>query len=223
MNNVIPRLVESIVNSNRACSTVVNCILSPISRISPNCTSVTRWANILIIGTRNQNVIVFVGNPNNYIGNRIFITNSDCCSCCVISSFLNNDAGILCYLWSSESSSWNEGQHECCHGSQRYNLLRDLIQLYSLPINFLRNLAPPQWGAGLFSLHPAWSVPHFSCTSFSSARVLPQAKQETFGVRGTRRPLPPCTSTTASAVASGTGRIIPAWRYAVAVFPLPIT
>ena len=78
---------------------------------------------------------------------------------------------------SSESSGRNQSQHECCHGSQRYNLLRDLIQLYSLPINFLRNLAPPQWGAGIILLHPAWSVPHFSCVSFSSAHVLPSAKR----------------------------------------------
>ena len=100
--------------------------------------------------------------------------------------------------YSSESSNWNEGQHECCHGSQRYNLLRDLIQLYSLPINFTRSFACPHSGAGV-AVRPSLA----SC--------------------GTRRPLPPCTSTTASAVASGTGRIIPAWRYAVAVFPLPIT
>ena len=66
---------------------------------------------------------------------------------------------------SCESSRWNESERKRCHRYQRHNLLRDLIQLYSLPINFLRNLAPPQWGAGLFSLHPAWSVPHFSCRS----------------------------------------------------------
>ena len=83
---------------------------------------------------------------------------------------------------STKSSSRNQGQHECCHGSQRYNLLRDLIQLYSLPINFLRNLAPPQWGAGLFSLHPAWSV---SLSSFAPTqtlrcpRFLRRRKQET--------------------------------------------
>ncbi len=76
-----------------------------------------------------------------------------------------------CCITCSERSGRNQSQHECCHGSQRYNLLRDLIQNISLPINFLRNLAPPQWGAGLFLLHPAWSVPHFSCTSFSFARV----------------------------------------------------
>ena len=101
-------------------------------------------------------------------------------------------------FWSRESSSRNQGQHECCHGSQRYNLLRDLIQLYSLPINFTRSFACPHSGAGV-AVRPSLA----SC--------------------GTRRPLPPCTSTTASAVAPGTGRIIPAWRYAVAVFPLPIT
>ena len=90
---------------------------------------------------------------------------------------VNFNATIRCARL-RESSSWNEGQHECCHGSQRYNLLRDLIQLYSLPINFLRNLAPPQWGAGLFSLHPAWSVPHFSCRSrFATGKTSRQNKK----------------------------------------------
>ncbi len=110
----------------------------------------------------------------------------------------NANIGMKRILWSRESSSWNESQHERCHGSQRNNLLRDLIQLYSLPINFTRSFACPHSGAGV-AVRPSLA----SC--------------------GTRRPLPPCTSTTASAVAPGTGRIIPAWRYAVAVFPLPIT
>ena len=82
-----------------------------------------------------------------------------------------------CCKISTESSRWYERYSERCHRYQRHNLLRDLIQLYSLPINFLRNLAPPQWGAGIILLHPAWSVPHFSCVSFSSAHVLPSAKR----------------------------------------------
>ena len=54
-------------------------------------------------------------------------------------------------FWSREGSGRNQSQHECCHGSQRYNLLRDLIQLYSLPINFPRNFACPHSGAGFLS------------------------------------------------------------------------
>ena len=102
------------------------------------------------------------------------------------------------FISCSKCSERNQSQNECCHGSQRYNLFRDLIQYISLPINFLRCFAARirRWGSscptqgGFF-----WDSP----------------------------PAPACTSTTASAVASGTGRIIPAWRYAVAVFPLPIT
>ena len=51
----------------------------------------------------------------------------------------------------SKSSSRNQGQNKSCHGSQRYNLLRDLIQLYSLPINFTRSFACPHSGAGFLS------------------------------------------------------------------------
>ncbi len=147
-----------------------------------------------------RNDTIFVGCPYNDICSlgSIIATNfyRNICSIIIDCSYSGFCSAFRTCL--SESSSWNEGQHECCHGSQRYNLLRDLIQLYSLPINFTRSFACPHSGAGV-AVRPSLA----SC--------------------GTRRPLPPCTSTTASAVASGTGRIIPAWRYAVAVFPLPIT
>ena len=43
------------------------------------------------------------------------------------------------YRRSCKSSHWNQSQNEGCHGNQRYNLFRDLIQYISLPIKFLQS------------------------------------------------------------------------------------
>ena len=157
------------------------------------------YSIIAKIGITIESVIFF--NPQNNITTCITCANSDiyCCSSRWRSSGRKSNLfRFFLYFYRrthcTESSSWNEGQHECCHGSQRYNLLRDLIQLYSLPINFLRNLAPPQWGAGLFFLHPAWSVPHFSCRSrFATGKTSRQNKKPSAfaGLAARLRPVRP--------------------------------
>ena len=133
-------------------------------------------------------VTIFIGNNDSHLIISIFVNSCSANSnidgnniACndfnsTISSAINRNRttiNICC-----KSSRWNESERERCHRYQRHNLLRDLIQLYSLPINFLRNLAPPQWGAGLFSLHPAWSVPYFSCRSrFATGKTCRQNKK----------------------------------------------
>ena len=187
--------------------------ISYLCRIIQNSIIIASWILPIIswssirkcIGCSN-NVIFTISCPYYNIATRfslkfikVCLTNFDINFCGIVINRSNSCCSAsISFVDIRKSSRWNESERERCHRYQRHNLLRDLIQLYSLPINFTRSFACPHSGAGV-AVRPSLA----SC--------------------GTRRPLPPCTSTTASAVAPGTGRIIPAWRYAVAVFPLPIT
>ena len=152
------------------------------------------------ISSRKQGVIFISNIESNFtiiiLTTKISITNLDVkVYTCGFSSISENDRLVFftnnrhSVLSRPESSRRNQCQHKRCHRYQRNNLFRDLIQINSLPINFLRNAAPPHWGAGAFLLRPAWSGHLLFPRRYAPRVFLPGKTRQPFRpLDGTRRP-----------------------------------